>query len=59
MLDKFPSLRIKHRGSDGESAEIEIRPSLIRWLLIALVVIVLLLHGGDPARLLRDVLHVP
>jgi hypothetical protein len=45
MFDKFPCFRIKRRGPDGQSVEIEIRTSLIRWLLIALVVVVLLLHG--------------
>jgi hypothetical protein len=59
MFDKFPCLRIKIRGADGKSAEIEIRPSLIRWLLIALVVVVLLFQGADPGHLLRDFLHVP
>jgi hypothetical protein len=59
MFDKFPCLRIKRRWADGQSAEVEIRPSLIRWVLIALVVLVLLLHGGDPGHLLRDVFHLP
>ena len=58
MFDKFPCLRIKRRGPTRET-EIELRPSLIRWLLIGLVVILLLVHGENPGRLLRDVLHLP
>lgn len=59
MLDKFPCLRIKTRRSDGGSIDIEIRPSLIRWLLIVLIVVVLLFQGADPGHLLRDFLHLP
>jgi hypothetical protein len=59
MFDKFPCLRIKIRGADGKSGEIEIRPSLIRWLLIALIVVILLFQGADPGHLLRDFLHLP
>jgi len=58
MLDKFPCLRIKRRRRNGQTDEIEIRPSLIRWLLILLVVLVVIIRGDDPARLLKDLLQV-
>jgi len=58
MFDKFPCLRIKRYRRNGQTDEIEIRPSLIRWLLILLVVLVVIIRGDDPARLLKDLLQV-
>ncbi len=57
-MDKFPCFRIKRRHPNGQACEIEIRPSLLRWLLIFVLVIVLLVRGGDPAQLFRDLLHL-
>jgi len=56
MFDQPPCLRIKRRMKNGRNSEIEIRPSLLRWVLIALVVIVLLLRGFDPTEVLRTLL---
>ena len=58
MFDKFPCFRIKKRGASGQTCEMEIRTSLLRWLLLAVVVIVFLARGGDPAQLFRNLLHL-
>lgn len=39
--------------------EVEIRPSLLKWLLLAIVVIVLLARGYDPTRFFQGFLHLP
>jgi len=53
MLDKGPSLRLTRSAGNGKKFELEIRASLLRWLLIATVVIMLLARGADPANILR------
>jgi hypothetical protein len=57
MFDKFPCLRIKRRTPNGHTCEMEIRPSLLRWLLVTVLVIALLIRGLDPVLLLRNLLH--
>lgn len=59
MFDKFPCFRIKRRNANGQTSEIEIRPSLLRWLIIFVVVLAFLIRGGDPAQLFRNLLNQP
>lgn len=59
MFDKFPCFRIKRRNPNGQTSEIEIRPSLLRWLLIFVLVLAFLIRGGDPTQLFRNLLHLP
>lgn len=58
MFDKFPCFRIKRRSPNGQTSELEIRPSLLRWLLIFLVVLAFLIRGGDPAQIFQNLLHL-
>jgi hypothetical protein len=58
MFDKFPCFRIKRRSPNGQTSELEIRPSLLRWLLIFLVVLVFLIRGGDPGQIFQNLLHL-
>jgi hypothetical protein len=53
MFERAPCLRIKHRKPNGQFFEIEIRASLIRWLLVLILVLTLLARGSDPIKVLR------
>lgn len=58
MSDKFPCLLIKRQQPNGQSWQVIIGPSLLRWIFILFLAFVLLLWGDDPAQLLRDLLHL-
>ena len=51
MFDAHPSFRFKHKRK-GREFELEIRASLIRWLLIAIVTLACLANAMGPSQLL-------
>ena len=52
MFDTSPSLRIR-RVRKGQTFEMEIRASLLRWLLIGIVVLACLTSGKRPGEILQ------
>jgi hypothetical protein len=53
MLDRFPSLRIKRKGANGQLFELEIRPSLLRWVLVVVLVAISLVRGVAVEKMLQ------
>lgn len=51
MFDAHPSFRFKHKHADREF-ELEIRASLIRWLLIAIITLACLANAMGPSQVL-------
>jgi hypothetical protein len=54
---KFQCLFIKRRKPDGDTCQVVIGPSLLRWLLVIFLVVVWLFQGGNPTQLLWSFLH--
>lgn len=52
MLNTQPCFRWKYVRANGESFELEIRASLLRWMVIGSLAAALVLRGGDPVALL-------
>jgi len=52
MFETSPSFRIK-RTRKGQTFEMEIRASLLRWLLIWIVVLACLMSGKRPGEILQ------
>lgn len=47
---KFQCLFIKRRKPDGDTYQVVIGPSLLRWLLVIFLVVAWLFQGGNPAH---------
>jgi hypothetical protein len=54
---KYQGFFIKRRKPDGDTCQVVIGPSLLRWILVIVLVVVWLFQGGNPAQLLRSFLH--
>ena len=54
---KFQCLFIKRRKPDGDTCQVVIGPSLLRWLLVIFLVVVWMFQGGNPTQLLWSFLH--
>jgi hypothetical protein len=53
MFDQSPSFRIRQRKPDGHFIEIEIRASLLRWLLVTILILTLLARGVSVDALIK------
>ena len=53
MFDQSPSFRISRRKPDGHFIEIEVRASLLRWLLATILILTLLARGVGVEPLIR------
>jgi hypothetical protein len=56
QASRFQCLFIKRRKPDGDTLQVVIGPSMLRWLLAVLLVIGLLLRGGNQVQLLWNLL---
>jgi hypothetical protein len=54
MFDKYPCFRFKRRKPNGDSYELEVRASLLRWIIVGLAVVALLLCGIDPMQIITQ-----
>jgi hypothetical protein len=55
---KFQCLFIKRRKPNGDTCQVVIGPSLLRWILILILVIILLLRGENLAQVLWSLLCI-
>jgi hypothetical protein len=63
MFHKYPSFRVRRKVPNGQLFEMEIRPSLLRWLLVLLLILVWLVQGVPIEKLVhvlpRIQMHLP